>query len=279
MQLMNGSRDDDIVGPVASGFWHAIADEVERLEHGDESGHPSKKRLSLVSEETPKPETGRAAPDKSEPEKPTVVATAGEEATAGIEETAGVEETTASNDETTADVDDDHASEAKRSHRLRRFFVSNFRMILLVAVIAGLAVALALTSISLGNKSSAAAASTSALQAAKTYAVEVGGYNFQNMNQDFGAVLADSTPAFRANFSQASGALRSTLVKYHASATAKVVAAGLVSSTSTSAVALVFLDQSVTNSLQKSATTDRTQVEINLLLQKGKWLINNVTLL
>jgi Mce-associated membrane protein len=278
MQLMNGSRDDDIVGPVASGFWHAIADEVERLEHGDESGHPSKKRLSLVSDEIPKSEAAQAAPDGSEPEKTAVVATVAGTETTVPDGTAGSDETGAT-DETAAGVEDDQSPEAKRSHRFRRFFVSNFRVIVLVAVIAGLAIALALTSISLGNKNSAAAASTSALQAAKTYAVEVGGYSFQNMNQDFEAVLADSTPSFRTNFSQASSALKSTLVKYHASATAKVVAAGLVSSTPTSAVALVFLDQSVTNSLQKSATTDRTQVEINLLLQKGKWLINNVTLL
>jgi hypothetical protein len=99
------------------------------------------------------------------------------------------------------------------------------------------------------------------------------------MSQDFGAVLAVSTPSFRKSFSQASGALETTLVRYHATATAKVVSAGIVSSTATSATALVFLDQNVTNSIQKSATTDRTQVEISLVFQNGKWLISNVTLL
>jgi Mce-associated membrane protein len=183
-----------------------------------------------------------------------------------------------------ADDDDDTQEEndapaVAPEGRIRRLLHANFRVVLLAVVATGLAAALILTMLGLSGKDALTSARTSALQAARTYAVEIGGYNYQNLNQSFGAVESDSTPSFRSSYSQASGALKTTLLKYHAIATATVVAAGLQSATANNADALVFLDQTVKNSLEKGPTTDRSQVEINLVYNDGKWLINNVTLL
>jgi Mce-associated membrane protein len=163
--------------------------------------------------------------------------------------------------------------------RLRRIFVDSFVAVVLGVVAIGLAVALALTMLHLSDNNSLDSARTSALATARTYSVELAGYNYLHLDQDFAVVLSHSTPSFQHSFSQSSDALKSTLVKYHASAQATVVAAGLVSASTSRAVALVFLDQTVTNSTQSRPTTDRSQVEITLVRSGGRWLIDQVTLL
>jgi Mce-associated membrane protein len=160
-----------------------------------------------------------------------------------------------------------------------RILADNFLAVILGVVAIGLAVAFVLTMLQLRNDNALDSARTSALASAKTYSVELAGYDYRHLNQDFAVVLSHSTPSFRTSFSKSSNALKSTLLKYHASAKATVVAGGVISATSTRVVALVFLDQTVTNSTQKQPTTDRSQVEITLVRTGGTWLIDQVTLL
>ena len=112
-----------------------------------------------------------------------------------------------------------------------------------------------------------------------TDAVESAGYDYRHLDRDFGVALAHSTPSFRRSFTQSSDALKTTLTRYHATAHATVVSAGLVSATTSRAVALVLVDQTIANSTQKTPTTDRSQVEITLVNSGGSWLIDQVSLL
>jgi Mce-associated membrane protein len=140
-------------------------------------------------------------------------------------------------------------------------------------------VSLTMTQLSLSGEQSLNNARTSALAAARSYAADMASYNYQHLKQDFGKVLAESTPAFKQDFNQSTGPLETALNQYHASASGKVVAAGLISATSTRAVVLVFLNQTVDNTLGKgkpSTTEDR--VEITLLRSGGRWLIDQVNL-
>jgi len=177
------------------------------------------------------------------------------------------------------ETEDSEVSPGPKSRNPRAFAVRNVVSlgIGLVAII--LAVALALTMTQLSNKNSLENARTSAIAATKTYAVQVAGYNYKNLNKDFAAVEANSTPSYRKQFAQASAALTSTLTKFHATATAKVVAIGIISATASTATVLAFVDQTVTNTIQKGSTTDRVQTEFNLVKVNGKWLLNNVTIL
>ena len=160
-------------------------------------------------------------------------------------------------------------------------------LVLAIGVVAVVAiVALVLSRVQVGNlqadsRSAAGVdgARTSALSAARTYAADIASYDYRRLNQDFGVVLAHSTPSFRKSFGKSSAELKSTLVKFHATAKATVVAAGVVSVSADHAVVLVFLEQTVTNSAQKSPTTDRSQVEITLVRSGDNWLIDQVTLL
>jgi hypothetical protein len=153
-------------------------------------------------------------------------------------------------------------------------------VVLIVAVIAIVAiVGLVLSLLQVGSRDSVEGARTTALAAAKTDAVDIASYDYRHLDQDFGVVLAHSTPSFRQSFGKSSDELKTTLVKFHATAQATVVAAGIVSATADRAVVLVFLEQTVTNSAQKAPTTDRSQVEITLVNTGGNWLIDQVTLL
>jgi Mce-associated membrane protein len=123
-------------------------------------------------------------------------------------------------------------------------------------------------------------AETSALVAARQYATYVASYDYRTLNHDFGLVEAASTPTFRTQFQNSSGALKPVLTQYHAVAKAQVVAAGLESITTDRAVAAVFINQTVSNTTQKSgATTDQSRLELTLVQQHGKWLIDNLKLL
>jgi Mce-associated membrane protein len=153
--------------------------------------------------------------------------------------------------------------------------LSSLAVALVVAV-----VFLTLTRLSLNNEDSLNSARTSAAAAAKSYAVDLASYNYKNLNQDFGKVLGESTPAFKSAFNQSTEDLKTSLTRYDASASATVVAVGLLSATTSRAVALVFLNQTVNNTIQKSKpSTTESRVEITLLRSGGRWLINQVSLL
>jgi Mce-associated membrane protein len=163
---------------------------------------------------------------------------------------------------------------AIRSWVGRNLLSSSLAIVLVVAV-----VFLTLTQLSLNNENSLNSVRTSALAAAKSYAVDLASYNYQHLDQDFGKVLAESTPAFKQNFTQSSQALKTAIVRYHGSASANVVGTGLASATTSRAVVLVFLNQTVDNTLQKSKPTSESRVEITLLRSGGRWLIDQVSLL
>jgi Mce-associated membrane protein len=195
-----------------------------------------------------------------------------------IDETEGVVLEAAADTEVTDPLEETDAKSG-RPQRVRGFVSSHFGTLAVGFVALILAVALVLSITQLNNKSALESSRASALGAARTYAQQIGGYNYNSLNADFGKVLSNSTPSFRHSYSQSSNALKSTLVKYKASATATVISAGIISATTNSASVLVDLNQVVKNTLTKSSTTSRSQISMNLSRSNGKWLINNVTIL
>lgn len=160
------------------------------------------------------------------------------------------------------------------------WLTSHIRSIVVGMIVVVMVGGLAQTTILLHHRDAVDSARASALAASKKYAVELASYDYRHLDQDFGLVLADSTPSFRQSFTQSSNALKSVLTKYDATATATVVAAGMVSASTRLAVALLFINQTVTNTTQKGApTSDESRLEITMLRSHGKWLINQVKLL
>lgn len=122
----------------------------------------------------------------------------------------------------------------------------------------------------------------SALQAASKYGVYLSSYNYRNLNgpgSPWAEVDSHSTPTFRKDFDSTKSSLSSLVNNYKATATGKVVAAGLSSVSSTRAVALLFIDQTITNTTQKSgSSTQPLRAELVMVRQNGKWLISSLNL-
>jgi Mce-associated membrane protein len=174
---------------------------------------------------------------------------------------------------------DPEAASPRWWSRARRRMVANPVALAAGFVAVAVGIALVLTLSALSHQNALGGARSSALAAARSDAVELAGYDYRHLNHDFAVVVAHSAPSFRRSFTQSSDALKTTLTRYHATASAKVVSAGIVSATTSRAVVLVFLDQRITNSAQSKPTTDRSQVEITLIKVGGRWFIDQVNLL
>jgi Mce-associated membrane protein len=118
-----------------------------------------------------------------------------------------------------------------------------------------------------------------ALAAARSYGLQVASYDYRHLSQDFARVEAESTPAFAAKYKQSSAALAGVLNQYHAVAKATVVAAGVESATSSRAVVLAFINQTVTNTSARAPTTEQSRIQLTLARVHGRWLIDDLKLL
>jgi Mce-associated membrane protein len=130
------------------------------------------------------------------------------------------------------------------------------------------------------NQSNLDSLRSSALRTGTSDGVLLSSYDYHNLTgpgSSFGKVLQNATPAFRKSFSSTSDSLDKLLTQYNATATGKVISSGLASFSPSRAVVLLFIDQTVNNSVQKSASaTQPLRSEVTLLRQNGKWLIDNL---
>lgn len=115
-----------------------------------------------------------------------------------------------------------------------------------------------------------------ALQAARGYAITVATYRYDELDADFAATEANAVDPFLSQYRSTTGQLRDTLTKAKASSTAKVINAGLASISSTHAVVVLFLNQTIVNA--KGSHDDAQRVEMTLVRHGDKWLISKVVL-
>ncbi|MCW2596967.1 MAG: hypothetical protein JWP39_2855 [Jatrophihabitans sp.] len=122
------------------------------------------------------------------------------------------------------------------------------------------------------------AARVSALTAAKSYAVDFGSYDYQHLDRDFAKVAAHLTPGFKKSYLDSSTKLQPAIVQYKGKSTATVQ--GLAASTATTAKVsvVILLDQTVTTSQSSTPRIDRNRLQMDLVRQKGTWLIAKLLL-
>ena len=149
-----------------------------------------------------------------------------------------------------------------------------------VVVVAALALSIIEWTNARSRYSTEAGLRKSALQAASTYGVYLSSYDYSNLNGPKAAwteVDQHSTPSFRKDFDATKANLTTLVNDYKATAKGKVIAAGLSSVSSTQAVALLFIDQTVTNTAQKPGTsTQPLRVQLVMVRQHGHWLIDKL---
>lgn len=120
----------------------------------------------------------------------------------------------------------------------------------------------------------------SATKAADTYAIAFGSYDYRNLHgptAPWTVVEDHATARFRTDYQKTSSALQQTIVTYKATAKASVPISAVSSISSSKAVVLLELSQTITNSTQKNGPQSQQFIVVmTLLRQKGQWLINDV---
>lgn len=153
--------------------------------------------------------------------------------------------------------------------------------LVIAVVIITLAAGLGVTIFKLRDQESLNSLRSSALSAAATDATYASSYNYHDLTgpgSPWSKLESNATARFRKDFISTSGGLSKLLTQYNATASGKVTAVGLSSITKSRAVALVFVDQTVTNTVQKPGTaTQPLRVQLTLLREDGRWLIDNLT--
>jgi Mce-associated membrane protein len=119
-----------------------------------------------------------------------------------------------------------------------------------------------------------------AVEAASNYGVYFSSYDYRDLSgptAPWTEVENHSTPAFRKDFQTTDASLATLITDYKATAHGTVQAAAAASVSTTRSVVLLFLNQTVTNSTQKSGPqVTQFRIEMTLVRQGGKWLIDNV---
>jgi Mce-associated membrane protein len=154
-----------------------------------------------------------------------------------------------------------------------------------LAVIAVLVLGLALASFGyLHERSahtddkSADAASRAALAAGERVAADFTTYDYRTLVADFGRTRGRLTSDFQKKYDQTTEQLTATLTQYKASSSSKVQEAAVVSSSASKAVVMAFIDQTITNSTEKTPRTDRVRMKLTLAKVGGSWLASSLDL-
>lgn len=188
-----------------------------------------------------------------------------------------VESVPHSNAEVDESTNSGDAAEADRPVRVRRWG----RVIGIGVIAAVLAGSLSLAGIlgwKLQNTRAVESAANSALDAARAYAVTLTSVDSDDLEQNFTAVLDGATGEFKDMYSQSSEQLKQLLVDNKATAQGVVIDAGIKSATPTEVEVLLFIDQTVSNTVTPDPRVDRSRVVMTMNLVDGRWLAGKVEL-
>jgi Mce-associated membrane protein len=123
-----------------------------------------------------------------------------------------------------------------------------------------------------------AAAGRAALAAAQSYAVALTSIDTNNVDQNFTQVLDGATGEFKDVYSQSASQLRQVLIDNKAMSKGIVVDSAIKSATKTKVDVLLFVDQSVSNTVNPEPRIDRSRVAITMELVDNRWLASKVDL-
>ncbi|MEB3031827.1 hypothetical protein [[Mycobacterium] nativiensis] len=174
-----------------------------------------------------------------------------------------------------ADPQNADADESPRQPRSRR---------LLQRALVGLGALALVTAISLAGffgwqvkeQKDIDAAGQAALQTARSYAVTLTSVDNQKLDENFKQVLEGATGEFKDMYSQSAAQLRQLLIDNKAVSRGTVVDAAIKSATKTKVEVLVFVDQSISNSVNPEPRIDRSRVAITMDLVDNHWLASKV---
>lgn len=114
-----------------------------------------------------------------------------------------------------------------------------------------------------------------AIAAATSGVATVLSYDYRHLDSDFKRAESLLTAKFRKKYDETTAAAVKPLAqKYQARSSAQVTAAGNITTGVDKAVVLVFVDQTVTNSQLSAPRLDRSRIDVTLVRQGDRWLID-----
>jgi Mce-associated membrane protein len=147
-----------------------------------------------------------------------------------------------------------------------------------VATVATLAlvIALAVTGIRLAHDVALDDARSAALNAARTLALDATTYDYQQVDQDYQAVVDRSTGDFRQRFLASSAAAKKKITDFKARSQGRIDDAAVRDVTTDSATVLVILDQQVVNTSLDGPRFERDRLRLTLVRSGGSWLVSRL---
>jgi Mce-associated membrane protein len=177
----------------------------------------------------------------------------------------------------TKDANEPEEAEEGSSAPPRRWLRRILASVVGIVVVAALAFS-GFSAWQLKQKNDTAAAGRAALAAAQSYAVALTSIDTNNVDQNFNQVLDGATGEFKDVYSQSASQLRQVLIENKAMSKGIVVDSAIKSATKTKVDVLLFVDQSVTNTVNPEPRIDRSRVAITMELVDNRWLASKVDL-
>ena len=115
---------------------------------------------------------------------------------------------------------------------------------------------------------------TTAVATAQTYALAFATYHYETFDADVARTVAHSVDPFLGQYRNYTRQLASGIVKAKARSSAKVISAGLVSASATSAVVVLFVDQTIVN--KKGTQSLPQRITMTMVRPHDRWLISRV---
>ena len=165
--------------------------------------------------------------------------------------------------------------EAQKHSRLRRWVPRVLAAVVALVFVAGLGVS-GFLGWQLKQSRDTAAAASVALEVARNYAVTLTTVDSDKIDENFTQVLDGSTGEFKDMYSQSATQLRQLLIDNKATSKGVVVDSAIKSASKTKVEVLLFVDQSVSNSVNPQPRIDRSRVTVTMELIDGKWLASKV---
>lgn len=152
------------------------------------------------------------------------------------------------------------------------------------AVVGALAVALVAALVGLGlmwraldQEKDRDAALDDAVRTAREVAVAMASYDYRSVDKDFAWVDEAGTKKFKEVFSGVVETIKPVIVQNNGHADATVMKAAGELDGDTKATVLLFVDQDISDNSQDEPFTELSRVEMNLVLQGDRWLVDKVT--
>ncbi|MEZ0362691.1 Mce protein [Mycobacterium sp. pUA109] len=122
------------------------------------------------------------------------------------------------------------------------------------------------------------AAGAAALAAAKSYALVLTTLDSKSIDDNYAQAIDGATGEFKEAYGLGSAQLRQTLIDNNAAGKGVVIDAAVKSATKTKVEVLLFVDQSITNSVRSEPRIDRNRIQMTMELVDGRWLASKVDL-